>query len=468
MKRFRSFRFLFFCCLMMVCILLFGTGTVCAESFESAAQEAEKKAEWIVENYTDPSMTQTKIARILHDWLIYNTYYDYTYSRPDRGEASGVLLNGTGVCDGYSKAYILLLSKAGIEALRVTGYVYSSHGTIEPHAWNLVQLDGKWYQVDVTWDDPTDKENLTAKRSGLENAMYFRALKRVMNERHFPDAESAELIETLIGDDENVELPEIIDDKNVKLPESVDISADHELSGLHLVTEDNQDLTTDSFSGKTIILVYGTITCRYTREFLSDISPYLDFLSRRGIQVVVALFSNPSAAEMKSFAALFPGIVCAKWVSDDCAIWFALKDFGYTEDAMVTPVIFLKNARNRLTYYSTDYVEKPLRILSGALKMQRAELPVNILLPDDLTVIGAEAFRGAAFSVVRLGKNTVEIGAYAFADNLNLQLVSIPASVTKISPSAFSGCSGNLVISGKPGSAAEVYAEEYGYIFEIE
>ena len=455
MKRFRSFRFLLLCCLTVVCVLLYGT--VCAESFEDAAPEAEEKAEWVVENYTDPSMTQDEIARVLHDWLVNNAYYDYTLSDPDRFEASGVLINGTGVCDSYSKAYVLLLSKAGIEAMRVTGDALRPDGGTEPHSWNLVQLDGKWYQVDVTWDDPIDEENPTAKRSGLEHHLYFKATKRFMNEEHIPDTESAELIRTLVADDGNEELPE-----------GVDISADHELSELHLVTEDNQDLTADSFSGKTIILVYGRITCGNTRAFLSDISPYLDFLSRRGVQVVVALFDNPSAAEMKSFAALYPGIVCVKHAEDDYAIWYALDSFEYTEDYIVFPVIFLKNTLNRLTYYSTDYVEEPLRILSGALKMQKAESAVNILLPDDLTVIGAEAFRGASFSAVRLGENTVEIGAYAFADNLNLQLVSIPASVTEISPSAFSGCSGNLVIYGKPGSAAEVYAEEYGYIFEIE
>ena len=57
----------------------------------------------------------------LHDWLTDNAYYDTTYSAADTHEAAGVLLHGTGVCDSYSKAYVLLLTKVGIESKRVTG-----------------------------------------------------------------------------------------------------------------------------------------------------------------------------------------------------------------------------------------------------------------------------------------------------------------------------------------------------------
>ena len=78
----------------------------------------------------------------LHDWLINNADYDLTYSHfgPD-----GVLLDGTGVCDSYSKAYYFLLSAAGIPADRVNN---------SNHAWNILQIAGEWYYVDTTWDDP--------------------------------------------------------------------------------------------------------------------------------------------------------------------------------------------------------------------------------------------------------------------------------------------------------------------------
>lgn len=48
------------------------------------------------------------------------------------------------VCEGYSRCFNLLLEKAGIETTLVSAV---------SHAWNLVKLNGKWYHMDVTWDD---------------------------------------------------------------------------------------------------------------------------------------------------------------------------------------------------------------------------------------------------------------------------------------------------------------------------
>ena len=105
----------------------------------------------------------------LHDWLTHNARYDYTYSYYS---ADGVLLRGTGVCDSYSKAYVLLLQAAGVECGRVTG---------GNHAWNIVLLDGDWYQVDPTWDDPGKS---TEPFSGFENHQYFGLPDAIMSLDH--------------------------------------------------------------------------------------------------------------------------------------------------------------------------------------------------------------------------------------------------------------------------------------------
>ena len=97
----------------------------------------------------------------LHDYLTRNAYYDNTYSFYG---ADGVLLRGTGVCDSYSKAYTLLLRKAGISVNRVIAYQMN-------HAWNRVCLNGVWGHVDVTWDDPNDKS--TNAVSGKEKHHFF-------------------------------------------------------------------------------------------------------------------------------------------------------------------------------------------------------------------------------------------------------------------------------------------------------
>ncbi len=130
--------------------------------------DVNQKADWIIKNYISSGMTEREKAQVLHNWLIYNAHYDYTYSNYN---ASGVLIQGTGVCDSYSRAYCLLLSKVGIENKRITGIATNSAGEVGGHAWTLVKIDGQWYHVDCTWDDPGDSG--VASFSGSERNVYF-------------------------------------------------------------------------------------------------------------------------------------------------------------------------------------------------------------------------------------------------------------------------------------------------------
>lgn len=97
----------------------------------------------------------------LHDYLTHNAYYDdsLTIYGPD-----GVLFRETGVCDSYSKAFYLLMNKAGITCERVISNAMR-------HAWNRVCIDGIWAQVDVTWDDPNNHEDQIV--SGGEKHHFF-------------------------------------------------------------------------------------------------------------------------------------------------------------------------------------------------------------------------------------------------------------------------------------------------------
>lgn len=94
----------------------------------------------------------------LHDWLILNCTYDeenyYNDTIPSVDyTAYGALVNGIAVCDGYTKAYDLLLREAGITTYRVVGEANGPKGW-EGHSWNIVKLNGKYYHIDATWDDP--------------------------------------------------------------------------------------------------------------------------------------------------------------------------------------------------------------------------------------------------------------------------------------------------------------------------
>ena len=125
----------------------------------TSISDVSQKVDWVVDNYISSGMSDREKALALHNWLIYNAHYDYTLSNH---AADGVLVKGTGVCDSYSRAYGLLLTKVGIENKRATG---------GNHAWNVVRIGGQWYFVDTTWDDPNDSGE--ASVSGYERSTYF-------------------------------------------------------------------------------------------------------------------------------------------------------------------------------------------------------------------------------------------------------------------------------------------------------
>lgn len=116
----------------------------------------------------------------LNDWLIYNADYDasMTIHHPD-----GVLCRGTGVCESYALAYQMLLQEVGMEAIYTTGY---SRG--ESHAWNMVKMDGEWYHVDSTWNDPVGGGNETHDYFGLTDELLKRDHDWTYSNYVFPQA----------------------------------------------------------------------------------------------------------------------------------------------------------------------------------------------------------------------------------------------------------------------------------------
>lgn len=98
--------------------------------------------------------------RILHDAIIDHVIYHDTES-PNEHNALGAILDRKAVCEGIAKAYKLMCDVNQIPSIVVFGHhssdmdyaQYSPREKLEDnHAWNLVRLDGRWYQVDVTHD----------------------------------------------------------------------------------------------------------------------------------------------------------------------------------------------------------------------------------------------------------------------------------------------------------------------------
>ena len=113
-----------------------------------------------IDNAKAAGASQMELELLIHDMIIGEVDYAYTaYGSPETATfAHSVVgvLDGDDttdvVCEGYAKTFHLLSNYAGLESIYGVGW----SGTDENgggHAWNLIKIDGKWYNIDLTWDD---------------------------------------------------------------------------------------------------------------------------------------------------------------------------------------------------------------------------------------------------------------------------------------------------------------------------
>ncbi len=119
----------------------------------------QKKVDEIVARANKFDTDYDKI-KFVHDYLVNTVEYDYkaleeinsggtkTTSSKQSATPYGCLVNGKAICSGYSEGFQLIMDELGIECNSVWG---DAGG---PHQWNVVKLDGDYYFIDCTWDDP--------------------------------------------------------------------------------------------------------------------------------------------------------------------------------------------------------------------------------------------------------------------------------------------------------------------------
>lgn len=87
---------------------------------------------------------------------------------------AGSVGNQGPVCEGYARAFKVLCDELDIPCVLAEGEAKSSpSATAELHMWNQVCVDGSWYAVDVTWNDPTVSGQSQSAVSGRENEDYL-------------------------------------------------------------------------------------------------------------------------------------------------------------------------------------------------------------------------------------------------------------------------------------------------------
>lgn len=86
------------------------------------------------------------------------------------------------VCDGYSLAFEYLLQQCGIDAVFIGGKAGSNEEEAGGHAWNMVKVDGEWYEVDCTWDDMGSLADNYAPES-----LDYKYIQEALNDEEYRD-----------------------------------------------------------------------------------------------------------------------------------------------------------------------------------------------------------------------------------------------------------------------------------------
>lgn len=125
-----------------------------SEAINQMQKDIDAVADKLVSEAAGKSSVFDKLM-VFHDYLVLNSSFELSeenmsynssiYNAFGSGKSQGNIQ-----CNGYAKAMQYLCDKAGIKSMVITGE--NKDGS--SHAWNIVDVDGKWYNLDCTWDDP--------------------------------------------------------------------------------------------------------------------------------------------------------------------------------------------------------------------------------------------------------------------------------------------------------------------------
>lgn len=157
------------------------TLSMSADERTAMAAQMEQAAARLEEGCPEDADAYTR-ELFLHDALIAHTTYD-TETAAQGGTAYGTAFTAYGalveqkaVCEGYARAMQYLLHRAGIPCTLVSGTVNQN----EPHMWNAVEIDGRGYHLDVTWDGA----------EGQISHTFFNVTTEQIEQSHRPDEDN--------------------------------------------------------------------------------------------------------------------------------------------------------------------------------------------------------------------------------------------------------------------------------------
>lgn len=148
------------------------------EEYEESRRKLENACEKIISSLTDTSdLWKTELE--IHDYIVDNCSYKFDEKETVYSTAYGAIVNGLAACEGYSKAAKMLFDELEIESAVVSGSSADFEGVKGNHMWNAVKINGDFYYLDCTWDDP-----VSSTGESVKTYYYFNVSNEMLKSTH--------------------------------------------------------------------------------------------------------------------------------------------------------------------------------------------------------------------------------------------------------------------------------------------
>lgn len=445
------------------------------------------------------SQANTKVGQMLraNDYMCANYQYDLSYSiySPEL-----FFKHGTGVCQAYMLVYRAVLNRLGIENISLTSDEIN-------HTWNMVNLDGSWYHIDVTWNDPIQDVPLRACHNN-----FLLSDDGITETGHY-------------GWDDGYEAVPVASNKKYdsyfwnKITQVVPMKGDivyyvdsdytttyrtvyaHNLANGSVSKINTYDYGYGTYyRDYNLIWVNGSALYYATRDALyrmpisggsaekvytTGSSQWLWYPYQTG--KTLKIFGSNTPSGVGKIHTIDLTITCTTHVPvvmngvDATCTQSGLTEGSYCsvcEEILVQQETIPALGHNEVvvpkvpaTHTTVGYTEGLYCDRCGEILVAQTEIPVAEVtiayLPADIESVNRQTFSNTAVECVVIPEGCKRVEAYAFAGNEALKFVEIAASVEYIDGAAFANCSADLIIVAVADSPAHRFAIEKGIVFVL-
>ena len=389
-------------------------------------------------------MSEYQKAFAINQWLYQNVNYDYAHEKDKTYQPQytdyAALFDRIAVCQGFAITFYRIALAAGLNARMVTS-------TSMGHAWNIVSIDGVWYELDSTWDSNRRESGIPLSElpyyflrgstwwstghgnGGIgdqfdpDNTKYYDPsfdAYSLSQADYTPEEPKTYIVSYRPnGGDSAPENQVKIHGTNLTLTTELPARA-NPADVTYAVILDGNGGTIKTSSGQTALRVRYNATTKVSYSFLrwntkangsgTNYSPGDLYSEDASLELYARWSKHTSSQYVMLPTPTREGYYFVGWGTSPDATTGITGKFTPTEDA---------------TFYAV-WVQP------------------DFFMPDFLTDVEEEAFAGCAFTFVKLSENTATVGPRAFADCPNLKYIYIPAETT-VDPTAFENVEGLTV-----------------------